>query len=104
MAERYHGARSGVSLTDWYAQQLVDDVVLYDITAQTATTLSSLIVKRQLAAPDERHAAHWAARARLVKTQKNALNPEDRTGLIAQQEAWLEEIDALTREPVLASA
>lgn len=47
MAERYHGARSGVSLTDWYAQQLVDDVVLYDITAQTATTLSSLIVKRQ---------------------------------------------------------
>ncbi|HEY5222487.1 MAG TPA: hypothetical protein VIJ18_05485 [Microbacteriaceae bacterium] len=85
----------GESLRAWYDEHLVDDVVLYDITAQAATSLSALLVKRQLTAADALEQEHWGARVRLVAQQQRALDPADRAGLIAQQQAWLEEADAL---------
>ncbi|EXJ52838.1 hypothetical protein [Microbacterium sp. MRS-1] len=84
------------SLRAWYDARHVDDVVLYDITAQTATSLSAVLIERQLAATDEAEREHWAARVRLVDQQQAALNPEDRAGLIAQQQAWLDEAHVLT--------
>lgn len=88
-------APRGTSLRERYDERRIDDVVLYDITMQGATSLSSLIVNRQLAASTEQDREHWAARARLVARQRAALNPNDRAELIAQQEAWLEEIEIL---------
>jgi hypothetical protein len=88
---------SSVSLRAWYDGHRVDDAVLYDITAQTATSLSAAILTRQRAAANPVEAEHWAARGRLVTQQVNALDPGDRAGLIAQQQAWLDEMDALTR-------
>ncbi|MDI9890174.1 hypothetical protein [Microbacterium sp. IEGM 1404] len=85
------------SLRAWYDDEpLVSDVALYDMTAQGATTLASVLIERQLATADEREREYWAARVRLVNQQRTALDPDDRLGLIAQQQAWLDEIDALT--------
>jgi hypothetical protein len=79
----------------WYDQRLVDDVVLYDITAQAAVSLSALLIQRRRAAQDGLERDHWSARLRLVKQQRSALDPDDRAGLIAQQQAWLDEARAL---------
>jgi len=84
------------SLRAWYDDQQVDDVVLYDITAQTATSLSAMLIARRRAAGDEREREHWSARMRLVAQQQAVLNPEDRAGLIAQQQAWLDEAHVLS--------
>lgn len=94
-----NGAASGVpqSLRAWYDSHLVDDAVLYDITAQTATSLSAVLLSRQRAASTLLEVEHWAARGRLVAQQAGTLNPDDRAGLIAQQQAWLDEMDALAR-------
>lgn len=92
------------SLWAWYEEHRIGDSVLYDITAQAAASLSGLLVQRQLAASDVREGDHWAARVRLVSRQRAALDPNDRGGLIAQQQAWLHEADALTREPPAVSA
>lgn len=94
-SEQPHSA-SRELLRAWFDDHLVDDVVLHDITTQAATSLSGILVQRQLSAPDEREAAHWAARARIVKRQVASLDPDDRAGLIAQQQAWLDEARALT--------
>lgn len=88
-------APRGMSLRERYDEKRIGDTVLYDITVQAATSLSSLFVKRQLTAATEQDREHWAARARLVERQRAALNPGDRAELIAQQEAWLEEIENL---------
>jgi hypothetical protein len=87
------------SLWAWYDEHRIGDSALYDITVQAATSLSGLLVQRQLAAGDVRERTHWAARVRLVSRQEAALDPGDRAGLIAQQQAWLEEADALAAEP-----
>lgn len=86
-------------LRAWYDDHRISDSALYDITAQAAVSLSALLAKRQLAAGDERERGHWAARIRLLSRQQDGLDPGDRAGLIAQQQAWLDEADALTREP-----
>jgi len=90
---------SPAQLWAWYDEHRIGDSALYDITAQAAASLSGLLVQRQLAAGDARERDHWAARVRLVSRQQAALDPGDRTGLIAQQQAWLDEADVLTREP-----
>jgi hypothetical protein len=92
------------SLPAWYDDHRIGDSPLYDITAQAATSLAALLVQRQLAAGDGRERGHWAARVCLVSRQRAALDPGDRAGLIAQQQAWLDEADALTREPPAESA
>ncbi len=85
------------SLRAWYDDEpRISDVALYDITTQGAITLASVLIERQLATADERERAYWAARVHLVNRQRDALNPDDRLGFIAQQQAWLDEIDALT--------
>ncbi|HWK20924.1 MAG TPA: hypothetical protein VNR37_09195 [Microbacteriaceae bacterium] len=84
----------------WYDEHHVDDVALYDITRQAATLLSSILLARKQAAGDELEQEHWAARRRLVKRQAAALNPEDRAELVAQQQAWAHEIQALDAQPV----
>jgi len=83
-------------LRAWYDDQHINDAVLYDITAQAAASLAALLAQKQLAAAEERERGHWAARVRLVAQQKAALPPNDRAGLIAQQQAWLHEAQALT--------
>jgi len=81
----------------WYDDEpRVTDVAPYDMTAQGATALGCVLIERQLATTDEREREYWAARVRLVNQQRTALNPDDRLGLIAQQQAWLDEIGALT--------
>src|SRR5260370_23071223 len=92
------------SLRAWYDDHRIGDSALYDITAQAATSLSALLVQRQLAASDGRERDHWAARVRLVSRQQAVLDPSDRAGLIAQQQTWLDEADALTPEPPPVSA
>ncbi|MDR1513430.1 MAG: hypothetical protein LBS56_08120 [Propionibacteriaceae bacterium] len=84
----------------WYDEHLVDDVALYDITRQAASVLSSILLRLDLAAADERDREHWAARRRLVKQQVAALRSGDRAGLAAQQEAWADEIRALDARAV----
>ncbi|MDR2567664.1 MAG: hypothetical protein LBC97_16745 [Bifidobacteriaceae bacterium] len=95
--------------TPWSAralrdERLADDVALYDITRQAATVLSSLLLQRMRGAEDDAARAVWAARRRLVKRQVLALDPGDRAGLVAQQEAWAAEIDALESAPSRISA
>ena len=92
------------SLRAWYDEHRIGDSPLYDITTQAATSLSALLVQRQLAASDGRERDHWAARVQLVSRQQAALDPTDRAGLIAQQQAWLDEADALACEPPAVSA
>ncbi len=84
------------SLWSWYEEHRIGDAVLYDMTVQAATSLVALLVQRQVAATEAREREHWAARVRLVSQQQAALDPDDRAGLVAQQEAWLDEADALT--------
>lgn len=84
----------------WYDEHHVDDVALYDITQQAATLLSSMLLARKRHAGDELEREHWAARRRLVKRQAAALNPDDRAELVAQQQAWAHEIQALEAQPV----
>ncbi|TAM71342.1 MAG: hypothetical protein EPN48_01885 [Microbacteriaceae bacterium] len=83
------------SLPAWYDEHLVDDAALYDITAQTATSLGALLIQQRRIASRELEREHWSARLRLVKQQQAALDPDDRVGLIAQQQAWLDEANAL---------
>jgi hypothetical protein len=45
---------------------------------------------------------HWNARLRLVKQQRAALDPADRVGLIAQQQAWVDEAETLAPSALLA--
>lgn len=73
----------------------VSDAMLYDITRHTASVLSSGLLARKNAAGDDAEREHWAARRRLVKQQVRALEPADRSGLIAQEEAWEDETRAL---------
>jgi hypothetical protein len=91
-----HPGESPESLRAWYDQHRIGDAVLYDITVQAATSLSALLVQRQLAATDDHERERWAARVHLVCRQQAALNPGDRGGLIAQQQAWLNQTDVLT--------
>ena len=66
------------SLRAWYDDEpRVSDVALYDMTAQGATTLASVLIERQLATTDEREREYWAARVRLVNQQRTALDPDD---------------------------
>lgn len=73
----------------------VSDAMLYDIARHTASVLSSGLLARKNAASDDAEREHWAARRRLVKQQVRALVPTDRSGLIAQEEAWEDETRAL---------
>jgi hypothetical protein len=73
----------------------VDDVALYGITRQAASILAAMLLQRSLAAAPGLDQDHWGARRRLVKRQVRALDSSDRPGLVAQQEAWAHEIDAL---------
>lgn len=81
----------------WFDEHLVDDVALYDITRQAATLLSSMLLARRRAASTELEREHWAARRRLVKRQADALDPQDRAELVAQQQAWAHEIVVLEK-------
>jgi hypothetical protein len=94
------GAVPAGSLRAWYDEHLVDDVALYDITRQAATVLSSMLLRRGCEAVDDLEVQHWEARRRLVKRQVRALDSGDRAGLVAQQQAWADEIRALEAEPV----
>ncbi len=73
----------------------VSDVMLYDIARHTASLLASILLNRQRTATDDAEREHWAARERLVIQQVRALDPDDRAGLIAQNEAWEDEASAL---------
>lgn len=73
----------------------VSDAMLYDIARHTASLLTSLFLNRQRDATDDAEREHWAARERLVMQQVQALDPDDRAGLIAQNEAWQDEDRAL---------
>ncbi len=73
----------------------VSDVMLYDIARHTASLLIAELLTRSDAAPDESDRERWEARLRLVDEQVAALNPADRAGLIAQNEAWDDESHAL---------
>ncbi|WP_028707706.1 hypothetical protein [Propionicicella superfundia] len=73
----------------------VSDVMLYDIARHTASLLTSILLGRQRAATDDADREHWVARERLVMQQVRALDPDDRAGLIAQNEAWEDEASAL---------
>jgi hypothetical protein len=84
------------SLRAWYDSHHVDAVVLHDMTEQAARSLAALLIERRRTATDAREREHWDARLRLVRQQQAALDPDNRAGLIAQQQAWLEEADALT--------
>lgn len=90
VAPRVESART------WYDQALVEDTMIYDITREAAAMLSSLLLERMTNAADEGAREHWAARRRLVKQQTKALDPADRAALIAQQQAWVHEAQALT--------
>ncbi|WP_424441759.1 hypothetical protein [Microbacterium sp.] len=70
-------------------------MMLYDIARHTASVLASLLLNRRRGAGDEAEREHWAARERLVMQQVKALDPDDRAGLIAQDEAWEDEARAL---------
>lgn len=99
MSATISGPTLADSLRAWYDNEPpVSDVALYDITAQGATTLTSVLIERRLATTDDFERGYWAARVRLVNQQRDALDPDDRLGLIAQQHAWLDEIDALTSQ------
>ncbi|MDR2252357.1 MAG: hypothetical protein LBD97_00600 [Bifidobacteriaceae bacterium] len=89
------GAIPGGSLLSWYDEHRVGDVALYDITRQAASVLSATLLERKRAAPEGLQREHWAARRRLVRQQVEALDPADRPGLVAQQQAWADEIQAL---------
>jgi hypothetical protein len=91
-------------LRAWFDEHLVDDVALFDITRQAASVLSSMLLQRELAASDDLEREHWGARRRLVKQQVGVLVAGDRAGLVAQQQAWADEIQALEAEPVRLSA
>lgn len=73
----------------------VSDVMLYDIARHTASLLASILLNRQRTATDDAEREHWVARERLVMQQVRALDPDDRAGLIAQNEAWGDEARAL---------
>lgn len=73
----------------------VSDVMLYDIARHTASLLIAELIARSDAATDESDRERWEARLRLVDEQVAALNPADRAGLIAQNEAWDDESHAL---------
>ena len=93
-----HPGESPESLRAWYDQHRIGDEVLYDITTQAATSLAALLVQRQLGASNDRDREHWAARAHLVTQQQAALDPDDRDGLVAQQQAWLDEAASLAKQ------
>ena len=73
----------------------VSDVMLYDIARHTASLLTALFLNRQRDSTDDAEREHWVARERLVMRQVQALDPDDRAGLIAQNEAWADEDRAL---------
>lgn len=66
----------------------ISDAMVYDIARHTASVLSSMLLNLSDAATDDAERGHWTARRRLVKQQVNALDPDDRTGIIAQDEVW----------------
>lgn len=65
--------------------------MLYNATMQTASSLDGLLVAlwREADSDDER--THWVARKALVDDQRHAVDPHDRAGMVAQQEAWMEQ-------------
>lgn len=81
---------------EWADEQIIEDVVLYDMARHRASVLSSLLLQRQRSATTGFHRRHWRARRRLVKQQAKTMSAEDRAGMIAQHQAWSHEIQALT--------
>jgi len=73
----------------------VSDVMLYDIARHTAFLLIAELLARVDTAANESDRERWEARLRLVDEQIAVLNPADRAGLIAQNEAWDDESHAL---------
>ena len=73
----------------------VSDVMLYDIARHTASLLIAELIARADAATNESDREQWEARLRLVDEHVAALNPDDRSGMIAQNEAWDDESHAL---------
>jgi hypothetical protein len=63
-----------------------------------------MLLQRKWEAEDDASRELWAGRRRLVKQQVLALDSGDRAGLVAQQEAWAGEIDALESMPRRSSA
>jgi hypothetical protein len=92
------------SLLEWFDEHRTDDVALYDITRQAATELSAVLLVRKRAAASDIEREHWEARRELVRRQVDALDPQDRAGLVAQQDAWADEIDALEAKLVRSVA
>jgi hypothetical protein len=90
-------------LLAWYDEHRVGDVALYDITRQAASVLSAMLLGRKRAAGSDLERELWAARRRLVRQQVGALDPADRAGLVAQQQAWADEIQVLEVGPVRLS-
>jgi hypothetical protein len=91
-------------LRAWFDEHLVDDVALFDITRQAASELSAMLLERKRTAADDLERDHWAARRNLVRRQVEGLDPRDRAGLVAQQQAWADEIQALEAESARLSA
>ena len=73
----------------------VSDATLYASARHPASLLIAELIARADAATDESDQEQWEARLRLVDEQVSALNPDDRAGLIAQNEAWDDESHAL---------
>jgi hypothetical protein len=57
--------------------------------------LSALSIERRSTAEDGLEQEHWSVHLRLVRQQRSVLDPDDRAGLVAQQQAWLDEACAL---------
>ncbi|MDR0594850.1 MAG: hypothetical protein LBG60_16700 [Bifidobacteriaceae bacterium] len=79
----------------WEDPRIVEDVVLYDMARHQASVLSALLLERARATAGDYGRDHWEARRRLVRRQAEALDVDDRAGLIAQHQAWACEIRAL---------
>lgn len=60
------------SLLAWCDARLVDDVVAVRHHPQTSTSLSAVLIERQLAATDEAEREHWAALVCLIDQQHAA--------------------------------
>ncbi len=84
-------------LHTWFDPQHVDDVALYDITAQ-APSPGALIIERRRGAVSDDNRRRWDAALRRVDAEKHFLNVDDRKQLIAQQHAWLQQARDLRRE------
>lgn len=77
----------------------ISDAMLYDIARHTASVLSAILLNLCDAVQDDAEREHWEARFRLVAQQTKALDPDDRAGMIAQDEVWrLEKLALIENE------